>query len=95
MVELIFNINLGDDMKTEIFLSAIRNRNNLRFLYDLKETVIEPYYVSRESTGRKVIYGRLSRTNEVKRFAYNKITNIRVMRNLRFSPVIPIIPLAS
>ena len=82
-------------MKTEIFLSAIRNRNNLRFLYDLKETVIEPYYVSRESTGRKVIYGRLSRTNEVKRFAYNKITNIRVMRNLRFSPVIPIIPLAS
>lgn len=95
MVELIFKINLGDDMKTEIFLSAIRNRNNLRFLYDLKETVIEPYYVSRESTGRKVIYGRLSRTNEVKRFAYNKITNIRVMRNLRFSPVIPIIPLAS
>jgi hypothetical protein len=95
MVELIFNINLGDDMKTEIFLSAIRNRNNLRFLYDLKETVIEPYYVSRERTGKKVIYGRLSRTNEIKRFAYNKITNIRVMKNLRFSPVIPIIPLAS
>ena len=82
-------------MKTEIFLSAIRNRNNLRFLYDLKETVIEPYYVSRERTGKKVIYGRLSRTNEIKRFAYNKITNIRVMKNLRFSPVIPIIPLAS
>jgi hypothetical protein len=95
MVELIFNINLGDDMKTEIFLSAIRNRNNLRFLYDLKETVIEPYYVSRERTGKKVIYGRLSSTNEIKRFAYNKITNIRVMKNLRFSPVIPIIPLAS
>ena len=95
MVELIFNINLGDDMKTEIFLSAIRNRNNLRFLYDLKETVIEPYYVSRESTGKKVIYGRLSRTNEVRRFDYKKITNIRVMKHLRFSPVIPIIPLAS
>ena len=95
MVELIFNINLGDDMKTEIFLSAIKNRNNLRFLYDLKETVIEPYYVSRERTGKKIIYGRLRSTNEIKRFSYNKITNIRVMRNLRFSPVIPIIPLAS
>lgn len=95
MVELIFNINTGDDMKTEIFLSAIKNRNNLRFLYDLKETVIEPYYVSRERTGKKIIYGRLRSTNEIKRFSYNKITNIRVMRNLRFSPVIPIIPLAS
>ena len=95
MVELIFNLDTGDDMKTEIFLSAIRNRNNLRFLYGLKETIIEPYYISRESSGKKVIYGKVSRSNEVRRFDYNQITNIRVMKNIRFSPVIPIIPLAS
>jgi len=95
MVKLIFNINVGEDMKTEIFLSAIKNRNNLRFLYGLKETVIEPYYISRDRTGKKVIYGRVNQTSEVRRFDYHNITNIRVMKHLRFSPLIPIIPLAS
>ena len=96
MVKLIlFNKNIGEEMKTEIFLSAIRNRNNLTFLYGLKETMIEPYYISKDRTGKKVIYGRVNRTNEVRRFDYNNITNIRVMKNVRFSPLIPIIPLAS
>jgi len=95
MVKLIFNLNIGEDMKTEIFLSAIKNRNNLRFLYGLKETVIEPYYISKDRTGRKVIYGRVNQTSEVGKFDYNNITNIRVMKHMRFSPLIPIIPLAS
>ncbi len=82
-------------MKSKIFLSAIRNRNNLKFQYDQEETLIEPYYLTRESSGKKILYGRLCRTNEVRRFDYNKITNIRVMKDLKFSPVIPIIPLAS
>jgi len=82
-------------MKTDIFSAAITNRSNLRFLYNLQEILIEPYYITRERSGKKVIYGRVKRTNEVRKFKYEKISNIRVLNNLRFSPVIPIIPQAS
>jgi len=82
-------------MKTDIFLSAIQKRNNIRFLYNLREILIDPYYITRERNGKKVIYGRVRRTNEIKKFEYEKISNIRVLENLRFSPVIPIIPQAS
>jgi len=78
-------------MKTNIFLTAIKNRNKLKFLYSLTELIIEPYYVAREKSGRKVIYGRVKRTNEVRKFEYNKISNIRVLKEAKFSPVIPII----
>jgi hypothetical protein len=82
-------------MKTDIFSAAIYSRSNLRFLYDLQEILIEPYYITRERSGKKVIYGRVRRTNEVRKFNYEKISNIRVLNNFRFSPVIPIIPQAS
>ena len=82
-------------MKTDIFLSAIQKRNNIRFLYNLREILIDPYYITRERSGKKVIYGRVRRTNEIRKFEYEKISNIRVLENLRFSPVIPIIPQAS
>ena len=82
-------------MKTDIFLSAIINRRNLRFIYGFKEILIEPYYLSREKNGKKIIYGRIKRTNEIKKFEYEKISNIRVLDKVRFSPLIPIIPQAS
>ncbi len=82
-------------MKTEIFKSAIKNRNRVRFLYGFNETLIEPYYLTIEKNGSKVIYGRVFSSSEIKKFSYNKIANIRVMDHKRFSPVIPIIPLAS
>lgn len=82
-------------MKTDIFSAAIYSRSNLRFLYDLQEILIEPYYITRERSGKKVIYGRVKKTNEVRKFNYEKISNIRVLNNFRFSPVIPIIPQAS
>lgn len=78
-------------MKTEIFSFAISNRNRVRFLYALSEFIIEPYYISREKSGKKVIYGRLSSSSEIKKFDYDKIVNIRVLKNRKFSPVIPII----
>ena len=78
-------------MKTNIFLTAIKNRNNLRFLYGLTEMMIEPYYVTREKSGKKVIYGRVKSTNEVRKFEYDKISNIRVLNDVKFSPLIPII----
>ncbi len=82
-------------MKTDIFTAAIYSRSNLRFLYGLQEILIEPYYITRERSGKKVIYGRVRKTNEVRKFNYEKISNIRVLNNFRFSPVIPIIPQAS
>lgn len=78
-------------MKTEIFIKAIRKRNNLRFLYGLQEILIEPYYITREKSGKKVIYGKLKTTNEIRKFEYDKIANIKVMESYKFSPVIPII----
>ena len=82
-------------MKTDIFTQAIRNRNNLQFLYDLQEVNLEPYYISRNTFGRKVIYGRLRSTNEIRKFEYNRIVNIRILESFRFSPLIPINSFAS
>ncbi len=78
-------------MKTNIFLTAIKNRNNLRFLYGMTELMIEPYYITKEKSGKKVIYGRVKSTNEIRKFEYDKISNIRVLNDVKFSPVIPII----
>lgn len=77
-------------MKSDIFLSAIRKRNNLSFLYGLEEIMIEPYYIARNKSGRKVIYGRLKSTNEIRMFEYDKIANIRTIETIPFTPLIPL-----
>jgi hypothetical protein len=77
-------------MKSEIFSFAINHRNQLRFHYGFSEVILEPYYISREKSGKKVIYGRVSNSSEIKKFDYDKIVNIRVLQHKRFSPVIPI-----
>jgi len=81
-------------MKSNIFLNAIRSRNLLKFLYGLEETCIEPYYISYNKEGRKVIYGRVNSTKEIKKFEFDRIVNIRIINTKKFSPVIPIIPMA-
>jgi len=82
-------------MKTEIFETAIKNRNRLSFLYGLHEVLIEPYYITMEKSGSKVIYGKVYQSSEIKKFNYSKIANIKVLEKKRFSPIIPIIQLAS
>jgi hypothetical protein len=77
-------------MKTNIFIDAIRNRSNLRFLYCTNEVTLEPYYITKDRTGKKVIYGRIKSTNEIRKFEYGRIANIRVMNTARFSPRIPL-----
>jgi len=77
-------------MKSEIFIQAITKRNNLRFLYELEEINLEPYYITKSRSGKKVIYGRLRNTNVIRKFEYDKIANIRVVGSKRFSPIIPI-----
>jgi len=77
-------------MKTNIFMDAIRNRSNLKFLYCTSEVTLEPYYITKDRTGKKVIYGRIKSTNEIRKFEYNRIANIRVISSVRFSPRIPL-----
>jgi hypothetical protein len=78
-------------MKTEIFSMAISNRNKVKFLYNMTEIMLDPYFISRERSGKKVIYGRTFNSSEIKKFEYDKISNIKVLQHVRFSPIIPIV----
>lgn len=81
-------------MKSQLFSSAIMNRNRVRFLYKLNEVVLDPYYITVEKTGKKVIYGRMYNSNEIRKFEYDRIANIRILNARRFSPIIPLMPRA-
>lgn len=76
-------------MKPEIFKYAIENRSKIRFLYGLRETVIEPYCISRDKSGKKVIYGRPNASNKIEKYEFIKIANIRVLSERHFSPYAP------
>ncbi len=82
-------------MKSLIFKSAIINRNRIKFLYGLKEVIVEPYYIAKNKKGKKVLYGKVVGTKQVKCFEYEKISNIKILDYARFSPIIQIMPLYS
>ena len=79
-------------MKSLIFSSAITNRSRVRFLYGLSEITLEPYYITRNKRGKKVVYGRGNNSSEVKMFEYERIYNIKILNSNKFSPIIPILP---
>lgn len=81
-------------MKSQMFSSAIVNRNRVRFLYELHEVVLDPYYITREKNGKKVLYGKMNNSNEIKKFEYERIANIRILKSMRFSPIISLTPRA-
>ncbi|MFA3782586.1 hypothetical protein ABRY23_05910 [Melioribacteraceae bacterium 4301-Me] len=78
-------------MKTLLFSSAIFNRNKIQFLYGMNKISLEPYYISKNKRGKKVLYGRVENSNEIKMFEYDKIYNIKIITNKKFSPIIPIL----
>jgi hypothetical protein len=73
-------------MKTQIFSKAISKRNQIKFLYGFDEVVLEPYYIAKDKLGKKVLYGRVTNSFEIKKFEYSLIANIKVFSNKRFSP---------
>lgn len=77
-------------MKSRIFTSAIYNRHRVKFLYGLKEIVLDPYFIGQDKSGKKVLYGKADFSNEIKRYEFGKIANIKVLNNVRFSPIIPL-----
>lgn len=78
-------------MKTEIFANAIENRNRIKFYYESSEVTIEPYYISLDNTGRKVIFGKMLGSNVVRKFEYRYIVNIKVLEHNKFAPKIPLL----
>ncbi|HSR17897.1 MAG TPA: WYL domain-containing protein [Ignavibacteriaceae bacterium] len=79
-------------MKSELFSNAIKNRNKIRFIYLSNEVILDPYFISYNKNGKKVLYGRAHNSKEIKKFEYKKISNIRILNNVRFTPLIPILP---
>ena len=80
-----------EKMKTELFIKAILNRNRIKLLYNLEETLVEPYFLSKNRDGKKVVYGRINNSHEIKMIEYNKIMNIKILGYSHFSPIIPIL----
>lgn len=80
-------------MKTVLFSTAIINRNRVKFLYGLHEITMEPYYISRNKNGKKVLFGKINGSNEIKTFEYEKMSNIKILGFEKFSPIIPIVPI--
>jgi hypothetical protein len=54
---------------------------------------VEPYFITCNQTGKKVVYARVIGSNEIKMFEYDHIYNIKIIRADRFSPIIPIMPI--
>ncbi len=79
-------------MKSNIFINAIVNRNSIRFLYGLNEITVDPYFVLANGEGKKVLYGKCPGTNEIKKYEYSKISNIKVLAGNRFTPILPLTP---
>lgn len=78
-------------MKSEIFHEAIYQRNKIRFLYGMEQIEMEPYFVTTDKTGSKVIYGRPISSKQIRKFEFGRIANIKVLSTYKFSPIIPII----
>ena len=72
-------------MKSEIFNSAILNRQKLKFVYRFNLVELEPHFLGKTKAGRKVIYGNLVNSNSIKMFEFNKIYNIKVNKLSNFS----------
>jgi hypothetical protein len=82
-------------MKSAIFANAISQRCKIKFLYSFQEVIIDPYFTAIDKNGKKVIYGKSSASNEIKKYEYDRISNIKLLSYQRFSPIIPIINEAS
>jgi hypothetical protein len=80
-------------MKSEIFNTAILRRQKLKFLYNLNNVELEPYFLAINKYGEKVIYGRVNNSSKIKMFEFNRIFNIKVLEHTKFSPIIPILPI--
>ncbi|PIW70082.1 MAG: hypothetical protein COW08_03770 [Ignavibacteriales bacterium CG12_big_fil_rev_8_21_14_0_65_30_8] len=85
----------NEKSKTNIFISAINGRYEVQFLYNLNPILFHPYYISKNKLGKKVLYGRISNSSAIEKFEFKYIANIKVLKNKKFSPIIPIMSMVS
>lgn len=71
--------NEENEMKSLFFITAIQNKNKLRFLYDMEEIILEPIFISRRKDGKKVLFGKDIISNNFRTFDYSKICNIKII----------------
>lgn len=76
-------------MKSIIFSEAIDKRRKVTFLYDDILMEIEPYFLAMDKFGHKVVYGKVSGTDAVRKFEFFKISNLRVLMQ-GFAPALPL-----
>ena len=84
-----------ENTKSDIFITAIKERLEVKFLYNLRTIFIHPYYISKDKYGQKVLYGRLSGTQVIDKFEFKYMANIKILDNKKFSPIIPIMTMVS
>jgi len=76
--------------KSEIFEQAMESRVKVRFYYDLHEEIIDPYFIFTEEDGTKALYGKSNGDKKVMKYDFERIINIRVLKNEHFIPIIPL-----
>jgi len=76
--------------RDEIIKHAIIKRTKIRFRYAMKNVIIEPYFSKENNNGKKILYGRAVSKNEIEKFDYDKIIDIKLLNSRKFSPIIPI-----
>jgi hypothetical protein len=79
-------------MKTEILSKAIKNRNKIKLYYAMKNLIIDPYILSIDKDGKKIMYGKVNDSDTVLKFEFKRIYNIRVLEDESFAPRILNIP---
>lgn len=78
-------------MKSEIFKKAISKNQNIRILYKFYQVEFEPFFLSMNKFGKKVILGRDNISNEIKEFEFNRIYNIKVLPKTKLLSIFPIL----
>ncbi len=80
-------------MKSEIFSQAIKEGRSLRFYYQLKEIILDPYFIFTEEDGTKALYGKSYSTSRLTKFDFERIVNIRLLPLREVKPIMPVSPL--
>jgi len=76
----------------DYFKIAINNRIRTEFEINNNRIVFDPYLIAKNKFGNYVIFGRINNSNSIKSFEIDLLSNIRLIKDYRFSPLIPILP---
>jgi len=80
-------------MKSDLFSQAIKEGRSIRFYYQLKEVIIDPYFIFTEEDGTKALYGKSFATSKFNKFDFERIVNIRLLPMRDMRPIMPVSPL--